>query len=234
MKIMSFAIPFFLAVLLGGCAKTDITSRQEYGGGKLPRPSQIIVHDFSATPADVPADSALAGRQAPHATPQTAEEIETGRKLGAQVAKELTAEIRKMGLPAVRATSGPTPRVGDLVIKGHFISVEEGSAGKRVLVGFGKGAADLTAMVEGYQVTEQGLHLLGSGKLESESGKMPGVVAGAVALAATGSPIGLIVGGAAKIRGEKKGTQTIEGAAKMTADEIVEQLQVKFKEQGWI
>lgn len=234
MNIIRLAIPFFLAVvLLGGCAKTDVTSRQEYSGDKLPRPGQIIVHDFSATPGDVPANSALAGHAA-HATPQTPEEIETGRKLGAEVAEELTAEIRKMGLPAVRAASGPTPRVGDLVLKGHFISIEEGTAGKRVLVGFGKGAANLTAMVEGYQMTQQGLRLLGSGQLESGSSKMPGVAAGAAAWAVTGSPIGLVVGGAMKIRGERKDTQTIEGAAKRTADEIAEQLQVKFKEQGWI
>ena len=235
MNIIRLTIPIFLfALLLGGCAKTEVTSRQEYRGGKLPRPSQIIVHDFSATPDDVPANSALAVQQGRHAMPQTAEEVETGRKLGAQVAVELTSEILKMGLPAVRAMSQPTPRVGDLVLKGHFISIEEGKAGKRVLVGFGAGAANMTAMVEGYQVTPQGLRLLGSGQLESGSGKLPGVAAGAAAWAVTGSPVGLVVGGAMKIRGERKDTQTIEGAAKRTADEIAKQLQVKFKEQGWI
>lgn len=235
MKIMRFAVPFLLfSVILSGCAKTDITSRQEYKGGKIARPGQIIVHDFSATPGDVPANSTLTGVHVEHGTPQTPEQIETGRKLGAQVAAELTSEITKMGLPAIRATAQTTPRVGDLVLKGHFISIDEGKAGKRVLVGFGSGAAQLTAMVEGYQVTPQGLRLLGSGQLESGSGKMPGMATGVVALAATGNPIGLIVGGAAKIRGEKKDTQTIEGAAKRTAEEIAKELQIKFKEQGWI
>ena len=234
MNIMRFALPVFLAaLLLGGCAKAKVTSRQEYEGAKLPRPSQIIVHDFSATPGDIPAESSLAGDVA-QATPQTAEEIETGRRLGAQVAVELTSEILKMGLPAVRATSQPTPRVGDLVLKGYFIAIEEGKARRRVLIGFGAGAANLTAMVEGYQVTPQGLRLLGSGRLESESGKMPGMAAGAAAWAITDSPIGLIVGGAAKIRGERKDKQTIEGAAQRTAEEIAEKLQVKFREQGWI
>ena len=235
MKLSGLAIPFFLvSILLSGCAKTDITSRQEYKGGKIARPGQIIIHDFSATPGDVPANSSLAGVHVEHSTPQTPEQIETGRKLGAQVAAELTAEILKMGLPAVRATAQTTPRVGDLVLKGHFISIDEGKADKRVLVGFGSGAAQLTAMVEGYQVTSQGPRLLGSGQLESGSGKMPGMVAGVAALAATGNPIGLVVGGAAKIRGERKDTQTIEGAAKRTAEEIAKQLQIKFKEQGWI
>lgn len=234
MNIMRFALPVFIAALiLGGCAKTQVTSRQEYEGAKLPRPSQIIVHDFSATPGDIPAESSLAGKVA-QAAPQTAEEIETGRKLGAQVAVELTSEILRMGLPAVRATSRSAPRVGDLVLKGHFITIEEGKAGRRVLIGFGAGAANLTAMVEGYQVTQQGLRLLGSGQLESGSGKLPGMVAGAAAWAVTDSPISLIVGGTAKIRGERKDKQTIEGAAKRTAEEIAKKLQVKFKEQGWI
>lgn len=55
-----------------------------------------------------------------------------------------------MGLPAVRATGQPLPRVGDLVIRGYFVAVDPGSAGERVLAGFGSGAAELRTMVEGY------------------------------------------------------------------------------------
>ncbi|WP_434130565.1 patatin-like phospholipase family protein [Methylocaldum sp. GT1BB] len=89
--------------ILSGCASSDVTTRQPYTGERVARPDRIIVHDFAATSADVPAGSALAGRSAEHPTPQTAEQIETGRQLGAHVAKELVAEIRDMGLPAVRA-----------------------------------------------------------------------------------------------------------------------------------
>jgi hypothetical protein len=97
--------------VLAGCASSTITARQEYEGGKITRPDRIIVHDFAATPADVPAESEIASRYTDHSTPQTAEQIETGRKLGAQVARELVAEIQDMGLPAVRAAGQPAPPI---------------------------------------------------------------------------------------------------------------------------
>ena len=148
----------FALVVLAGCASTEVTEREsKVGDEKIARPDRIIVYDFAATPADVPADSTLAGRYAEHSTQQTAEEIEAGRKLGAQIAQELAAEIRDMGLSAARAAGQPAPRVGDIVIRGYFVSIDEGTAGKRILVGFGSGAAELRTVVEGYQVTAQGL-----------------------------------------------------------------------------
>jgi hypothetical protein len=56
---------------------------------KLPRPNHILVYDFAATPGDVPAYSPLAGQQAEPGTPQTAEQIATGRQLGADMAAKL-------------------------------------------------------------------------------------------------------------------------------------------------
>ena len=84
----SHAIPCLLAlVVLAGCASTEVTERQRYEGEKLARPERIIVHDFTANPAEVPPESAFAAELAgaPTATP---EQLEVGGRLGAQVAKE--------------------------------------------------------------------------------------------------------------------------------------------------
>jgi hypothetical protein len=91
----------FAIAVAAGCASTKVATRQELVTGQLPRPNNIWVYDFAATAADVPADSALAGQ--PPATSQTAEQIATGRQLGAQIASELVAQIRSMGLPAAQA-----------------------------------------------------------------------------------------------------------------------------------
>jgi hypothetical protein len=120
------------------------------------------------------------------------------------------------------------------MIIGYFEAVEEGSATKRLLLGFGSGTAEMKTAVEGYQMTNLGPRLLGSGELEASGGKTPGAVAPLVVLAATANPVGLIVAGTAKVTGEVTGRDTIEGTAKRTAEEIAEQLQVKFKEQGWV
>jgi hypothetical protein len=55
----------------------------------------------------------------------------------------------------------------------------------------------------------------------------------AVAIA-SGSPVGLIVFGGAKIYGEASGRNTLEGRAKATADEIADQLKIRFQDRGWV
>jgi hypothetical protein len=47
---------------------------------------------------------------------------------------------------------------------------------------------------------------------------MPGMVAPAAVAIATGNPIGLIVVGGMKVRGQASGRNTLEGRAKATAD----------------
>jgi hypothetical protein len=108
------------------------------------------VHDFAATPADIPACSASAGRYAQTDMPQTPEVVQIGHQLGAQVADNLVTEIQKIGLPAVRPEGQPMPQVNDIVLTGYFESIDEGSAVKRVTLGFGSGSAALQTRVEGY------------------------------------------------------------------------------------
>jgi hypothetical protein len=170
----------------------------------------------------------------PVASTPPPQQIELGRKLGAQVAKELVADLHGMGLPAVAAAGQPAPRLDDIVLRGYFVSVDEGSATQRVLVGFGAGGAELKTAVEGYQMTAQGLRPLGRGEVRSGGGKLPGMVVPLAVVAATANPIGLVVGGAVKATGEATGSDTIQGAAKRTADEIAAQLKVTAEEQGWI
>jgi len=235
MKQLNLIAPAILALaMLSGCASTFITSRQEYNGPKIARPEHILVYDFAATPTDVAHGSAIDSMYDKHREPQTAKQIETGRKLGALVAESLVNEIQDMGLSAIRASSWTKPHHGDLVIKGYFVSIEKGSTDDRLLVGFGSGAAQLQTVVEGYLMTNKGLRLLGTGQLDSEGNKTPGILVGAASFAATANPVGLIVGGANKILGEEDGSETIEGAAKRTAQEIADQLRIKFTEQGWI
>jgi hypothetical protein len=221
-------------VLIAGCASTEVVGRQEYQGGKIPRPAHIWVYDFAATAADVPSESVLADKHSEHPTPQTAEQIATGRELGGHIAAYLTQNIHDMGLPAFRATSGTKPEINDLVFRGYLLSFDEGDATKRVVLGFGSGSSHLTTAVEGFQMTAQGLRKLGSGTLESGGNKTPGGALGVVGLIATANPAGLIVSGGMKAYGEYSGSSKIEGRGKETAKEIAAKIKPKFQEQGWI
>ena len=89
MKSRSSIVSCLLAlVVVSGCASTKITqSESNIGNGRLARPNNILIYDFAATPADVPADAAVTGQ----AASQKAHDVATGRQLGAQIATAVRA-----------------------------------------------------------------------------------------------------------------------------------------------
>ena len=224
----------FAVALVAGCASTKVSNRQSNIGAseKLPKPSHILVYDFTATPTDLPADSMFAA-SAPATVPSD-EQSTLARQLGVQISAELVNAIREMGLPAVQVSGAATPQLNDIVIRGYLVSVDKGSAAKRMTLGFGSGGSELSTAVEGYQMTANGLRKLGAGTTDAKSGKGPGATLGAASWLVTGSPVGLIVGGGMKVYGEASGKATVEGRAKQTAKEIADVLKQRFIEQGWI
>jgi hypothetical protein len=229
--VTSCLIVLFFAI---GCASTKVSDHERYSAGKLPRPAQVIVYDFVATPDGVAPDSALAGQTVAPATPPTAEQVELEKQLGMQVTEELAANIRAMGLSAVRATSQTVSQVNDIMIRGYLLSVDQGSELKRVTLGFGSGASELKTLVEGYQMTASGPRKLGQGSIDAGGGKVPGGAFGVAALLVTHNPVGLAVQVGVQGYGELSGKAKIQGRAKQTAKEIADQLKIRFKEEGWI
>lgn len=226
------ALAALALLLISGCAQTTVTSSQGYQGPQLARPGRILVYDFAASAADLPAGYSHAVAAPP--ADQTPEDLALGRKLGAEIAKNLVSELQAAGLPAVQAGNQPPPQVNDIAIVGYFVSVDSGSLAKRVAIGFGAGAPELKTVVEGYQMTDKGLRRLGEGELSSTGPKGPGEVLPLAMTLATANPIGLIVSSAAKIEGEASGRTTIEGSAKRTAKEIADKLKAAAQRQGWI
>lgn len=229
-RTSTFARCLFAALLVAGCAGADASNQQSnVATHAIARPEQVFVYDFAATDRDIPADSAIAELVEQRTTPQTPEEIALGRRLGALVAVRLIEELNDRGIPAIAAGTGPIPHPGDAVVRGVFVSVDEGSRIKRVLVGFGSGSAELKTLAEAYVVTADGLVPLGSAEIETHGGKMPGVL---VPLAMT-SPVGLAANSATKVVRES-GAESLEGAAKRTAKEIARVMVAGYKRRGWM
>ncbi|MDH4361039.1 MAG: DUF4410 domain-containing protein [Nitrospirota bacterium] len=229
------AVCMLALVMAVGCASTKVTQRDsKIGTEKVAKPDRIYVYPFAATHDDIPSWSTAANRFAQASKPPTPEELEVGRNMGELVAKELVTKIEEMGLVALEGSQQSLPQPNDLMIIGYFGAVEEGSTAKRLTLGFGSGSTKLTTAVEGYQMTKTGPRLLGSGQLESGGGKTPGLILPVAVLVATANPIGLAVMGGVKLEGELSGRTKIEGSAKRTAETIAEELQKKFKEEGWI
>ncbi len=218
---------------LAGCASSDVSSRRTYEG-EIAKPARVVVYDFSATPQDVPADSVLAGQFAQREAPQSEEEIALGRDLGARVAKRLVENLNALGIVAERAADGAVPQLGDGVIRGAFVSIDQGSRVKRMLIGFGAGAAELRTVVEGYQLRQTGLYPLGSAEIAAGGGKMPGVLVpvGVGAAAGRAATSAVIAGGANLV--QEIGPETIESASLRTAEEIAKIVEEAYRKRGWL
>jgi hypothetical protein len=234
---MLIRIRFMLCLLallvVAGCASTKVT-RNENPIGPLPRPAHIWVYDLAASPADIPAESALAGQFPAGDSSQNAEHIAHGRKLGALFAKDLVKEIRNMGMPGEHLVAGSSPQVNDIILRGYIISFDEGSAAKRVTIGLGSGSSELKVAMEGFQVTPQGWRKIGGGSSDAGGSKGPGAAVGVAGLIATGNPAGLIISTGVKVYGEKSGKSKVEGRTEQTAKEVADILKKRFQEQGWI
>ncbi len=235
MRLSNFVLVLMVALAaVTGCAKVDVSDRQTLVNRQFPRPQHIYVYDFVGTPGDVPPESSYAGQSSQGTPAQTPQNIALNREIGSEMAKALVEQISAMGLPAEHATSQTTVAIGDLVIRGTLLTLQEGSATERVAIGMGEGAAELKVALEGYEMTQNGLLELGRGTLDTQASKSPGAAVPLAVAIATKNPLGLIVSTGVKLHDEKTGSATIHGKVQMVAKQIAKELRPRFEQQGWI
>src|SRR5262245_27185251 len=118
-------------LLIVGCGPASV-QRVSGPTGQLPRPDRILVYDFAVTPDEVRLDSGVGSQlvqlfgSTDPGTSRTAEEIKIGHAVANAVAAALVNELNKYGLPAARALGPPTPGGRLLMVKGQFVSIDEG------------------------------------------------------------------------------------------------------------
>ena len=234
-SVSAGALASLVAVaLLAACASTKVSNQQTYVSGPLPRPTNVWIYPFAGSPADVPPGTDFSTLSTDQGPPPTAQDIATGRQLGAQLSTTLVANLQGKGVPALLATPATRPQLNDIVIQGCLYSINEGSAGKRMTIGFGAGASELSTAIEVFQMTATGLRKLGSGDMQSGSNKTPGMAVGAATYAVTNNPAGLIIAGGMKIYGQASGKDTIEGRVDATAKELADQLYARMQARGMV
>ena len=170
------AAALLIASIFLGCAQTQVTSRQEYTGGRrLPPPSRILVYNFEVPPSNVSVDTSVGKRVARSGTSQ----VEQARRIGEAVAdalsRKLVQEIRKLGLPAERAYGSPLPKERDIVIDGQFLTVDEGHRVARFVIGFGLGASEVRTQVHVYQIGDGSRRLVKQFRTVAKGSKKPGM-----------------------------------------------------------
>jgi hypothetical protein len=142
--------------------------------------------------------------------------------------QDLVAALQAKGLPAEAWSDKTTWPESGVIIDGQFITIDEGSQLKRVVIGLGAGQSFLATQVQIYNMPETGQGPFLVFHTDGDSGHSPGLlVGGAVGSALTSAAVGAGVSGA---RASKKGTPQ---DLKDTASSIASYLDGYWKQQGW-
>lgn len=224
-----------LAIVVGlgaGCGRARVRNLEADRAAVLPRPARVLVFDFDTGAGDVRVGSSPR-RTARQAVGLSVRESDV---LAAAVADTLAArlveDVRALGLPAERAAGAAPPAVGDVVIQGQFLRVDEGSQVQRFVIGLGVGATELRTQVEMFQVTAAGWQPIKRFDTVAQGARFPGAaffVAGGAA-AGTVATSAMITSGVGVIRELRS---SIDADARRTAEQIVAQVSAVKTAQRW-
>ena len=232
----SFVLLGLLGAALLTAACTSVQQQEMYAGS-LPRPEQIIVFDFAATPQDVELDSGLTAKalRAMEKESVPEEEAKAARKVSHEVAKKLVKEISDMGLPAVLATEpGIEGTSVNMLVRGTFVSIDEGDQDERVAIGLGAGRSSVVIEVELVDWSPAGEQVVDRFKVTAKSARNPG--------AAETMGVGAIAGHLLVSTAVTAGSQTaseafgasIEADTSRAASNAAKLMKKFFVRQGWV
>jgi hypothetical protein len=224
------------ALLAAACGSTDSEVTKSLAEDtRLPYPSQILVYDFAISPSEVSPDSVASGRLsgAGDDPQENAQRQYLEHQVAAIVADRVVGELRELGLPATRWRGAPPAGTNLYALEGQFLTIDEGSAMQRMIIGFGVGGTEVRTLVQAYYISGGRKSLLGEAEVSAESSNKPG-------LAAT-LPVGAAMSGIATAASIQTGvglvsemnTDVQQGAAD-TAEAIVELLKPRMEDHGWI
>jgi len=203
-------------------------------GQALPRPARVLVEAFAVDPQQVSLDSGVGPRlqaRMSGADPEMAREGLAGDVQGA-IAETLIKKIRKMGLDAEPARPGEIAQPGDLLVQGRITRITQGNRTRRLTVGFGAGKSEVdadAALV--YALPGGGTTPLQSYTASSNSGRKPGMAAGASMAVGQGSAAPAALNGAMGVHGERPG---VAGEGERAASHLARSMGQYFAAQHWI
>jgi hypothetical protein len=216
---------------LSACAgaKTHVVHTGETAG--LERPSKVLVYNFAVDPDDVVVDSL-----GPNFMHGGSSDPDEQRKLGVQVSDALAANLVKRlnekNISAERANPATQAPLHALLIKGQFLTINEGDQAARVSVGFGAGTEELRVQAQVYVQTENGPRQLRQSFGEAHGDKMPGmaVPVGAGAAAGRAASSAVISGG---MNAASELTGGLEEDTDNLAKDFADRAAAFYSERGW-
>lgn len=228
-RALSCALALLFTIACGQTGVRNIKLTQEKN---LPRPSRIIVADFAVSEREVTEYQGIMRQQ-----PSIKDPAERERQIAADVQNALADEVvdglRGLGFMVDRVDRGTRAKGDELLIDGHFFTVDEGNPLRRLTIGFGNGASMVESQVYVYQGDDARKVL--EFATQSNSGKLPGAapMLGAGAVAQGGVTAGMVVANAT-VSGVKTYKSDVARMAAASGDQAVRYLSEFFAKQGWI
>jgi hypothetical protein len=220
-------------------ACTSSQSQMETAGEILPQPQVVIVDAFATSPGEVQLDEGLSAEveqaiEARRGTSRSEQELEAGRQVADALANELVVQIRDLGLRAERGNTVPPGTPHGLLIKGQFVSIDEGNRTERVLIGLGAGRSDVRVHAQVYEVTASGRQLIDQIEVDAKSGLTPGMAETMGVGGLTGHLlVSTVVSGGLHVVSESVSADVVADSDR-AAKGIAKQLAALFAQEGWI
>lgn len=221
-----------LTGFLAACGQTGIRKATLTPETNLPRPSRILVYDFAVSEHEVKEYQGIM-RQQPTIKDAAERERLLAQEAKDALAEELVDHLKSLGFGVERVARGTRASGNDLLIDGQFLTVDEGNALHRLVIGFGTGGSTVQTQVQVYQAPEA--RKLLEFTTQSDSSKMPGAAAtlGAGAVAQGGVTAGMVAANAA-VSGVKTYKSDVARMAAASGDQVARYLSEFFAKQGWI
>ena len=232
--LFSLGLVGLTAALLSGCASTQVTSQTQYLGF-LTKPQRVLVYDFAVSPEEVDLDSGLAKLdELAKKESRSEQELAIGRQVASAMATNLLKEVQALGIPAIRATKDTPVQTNDLLIKGQFISVDEGNEAERVVIGLGLGRTDVRTLTQVYGFVNGRKSIVDEFDVNAESGRKPGMAETMGVGALTGHLIVSAVASTGVAVGSEAFLANVDADTKRAAKVISQQLKTFYLDQGWV
>ena len=220
--------------LAAGCTSTQ---QQEAYSGSLPRPEQIIVFDFAVTADEVKIDTGLSAKAVRGIKGKSTDEEkqEAARAVAKALSKKLVKEISDMGLPVVHEDDPPIAGSAvNLLVRGSFVSIDEGDSGERVVIGLGLGQSEVVVEVELVDWVGEGERVVDRFKVTGKSGYKPGMAETMGAGAAAGHLVASTVISTGAAGASEAFGADVEADTRRVAKNAAKLMKKFFVRQGWI
>jgi hypothetical protein len=211
-----------VGTVITGRAKA--TELNKYSGNEpLPLPQMVLVENFKMS-GDVITEP---GRTHRHhllhkqSQPLTPDELVSA--VQNSFAISVIDHVKKLNVDVQRSTDLSKARPSTLVVEGDFSLIDQGTARKRILIGFGRGASDVRAHVLISLLDGDKKTLLLECNINSASGKEPGAVASS---SGAGFAISAVTG---SLTDKRSSTAQVDGQrmGKLVAEQVSKVIRTK-------